>query len=568
MSIWQTLHRAWEYTRKYRVFQLLGFICATSNIIFKLLYWWLNKVYIDEVLMTKTMGKLLPVTLGFIAAVFISNGLDLLSSYFFNKMSADLVLETRGKLFSHLMNLRMDFYKKQSTGEILMRVINDTNSIGDFLSNSIVRILGSALTILLIFCWLFYLNWRMAMLSVPFIPWMLFLAYTFRKVLERKNAIARHASGEFSSFIEEQISGYRAIKAMNLYDRSEKILIQKEKKYNALEIVRMLVDRTAQSIGWTFFLAPYNFVMYLFAATWFFNTGSPTIGTMVAFAMYVNMLVQPTMSLLDTVREFANVSESLKRVDELMGEEQEHLGDLKESSVFSCPITFKNVKFSYDGKEVLKGIDITIKPNSITALVGSSGAGKTTILNLLFGILEPTEGQIYIGDTPLKMLDLAFLRNHVSYVTQDGFLFHTTLRDNLLLANPMASEQQLMDALRKAQLSELVAELPDGLDTVVGKQGEQLSGGERQRVCIAQALLRDAPILLLDEPTSALDMGTERAFMEFLRQYRQQKTIILVTHRPSAMEWCDQVVVLNQGRVVAQGDFDQIKKDYESVLAV
>lgn len=549
--------------------QLPGMLCSAASSVLGIVGTSIFALLVDKVLMGGNRKLLWPVQLAFIGSVFAGFLLNMMAAYLFSIAGNAERLSLRQRFFAHILRLPNHFFEVNKPGEIFSRLMDDVNRVGYSIFEGVTNFIISVFTLILLYSWMFYVDYRLTLMALMLIPLFLIVDKRVYYRVEKYNRRYQKEMGETNGELQQSLAGILAIKTLNLQDWAHMSFFDKCK---ALARTGFLLDMSFAYMrlgSWTLVVLPFQGLMFLLGGYLYLTRGYPTVGTILAFQNYTNMMIAPIFSIMGFAGTVATIKASLTRIQEYMDIDEEQLGQQRPEDLGYRPIYFEGVKFQYPGatKQVLDGVSFCIQPGQMVGLVGESGAGKTTILNILFGALSPSQGEVLFGTTPLQQLDIYFLRQRVSYVSQHNFLFNATLRENLLLANPQASESQLLEVLRRAQLSSFVDSLEKGLDTQVGEHGAKLSGGEKQRLAIAQALLRDTPILLLDEPTSSLDTATEKAFIEILKQYRHKKTIVIVSHRPTILEDCDQVLVLNNGKIVAQGHFDQVKSVYEAVLA-
>lgn len=484
--------------------------------------------------------------------MFLRGAATYLNLYFLNWAALRAINDLRERLFTHLQGLSLDFFNKSSTGELISRIYNDTFQIHGALTNSIGTIIAAPITILSLVAYLVAQQPKLTLISLTVMPLCVVpIAIYSRKVRRASEGIQQEAA-MLSSVLHEAFTGVRVIKSYNL----EAIVGQQFAKacnryfshwmraIRAMELPGPLIE---------FFGSLGVALIFLYIAR---VAQTPMkAGDFLSFVGSLFLLYQPIKAVSRLHSELQRARASSQRVFELLETKPSVHDPVRPLPLRSAnaAIQFENIDFDYGDKAVLRGIHLTVEPGEQVALVGASGSGKTTLTNLLLRFYDAQRGAVKIGGTDIRQVALRDLRNQIAVVTQETILFNDTIRHNIALGRPGASDEEIEAAARKAHAHEFILEKPHGYDTAVGEKGMTLSGGQRQRLAIARAILKNAPILVLDEATSALDTESERAVQSALEELMRGRTTICIAHRLSTIQRANLIVVLDHGRIVETG---------------
>jgi len=486
--------------------------------------------------------------------------LRFVSSYMGHVAGWGVVADARSEVYHHTQRLSLRFYEDKQTGELMSRVVNDTDAFERLVAHAIPGTLVNALRLVGVSAVLTVLEWRLMLLTlipVPLVVWAMrgFAKYVRPAFRDRQKELA-----ELNASIGDNLGGIREIKA---FTREE----------SEAERVRYHVDRYRRSLlralrlmatfgPFVQFSSSLGYVVVIYFGGQLAFKGALPLEDLVAFFLYLNMFYQPIRELTAAWEQIQEALAGADRVAELLGEEPEVLesGECIElSGRARGEIEFHNVGFSYGRDErVLDHINLHIPANSTVALVGPTGVGKTTLASLIPRFYDVTEGSITLDGHDIRELCLSSLRRQISMVLQDVFLFHGTVRDNILFGRPGATDEEMVEAAKTANAHEFIMNLPDGYDTLIGERGVKLSGGQKQRIAIARAVLKDAPILILDEATSSVDTETELLIQQALGRLMENRTTIIIAHRLSTIRNADMIVVLQGSRIVDIGTHEQL----------
>ncbi|HUF01048.1 MAG TPA: ABC transporter ATP-binding protein [Gaiellaceae bacterium] len=516
---------------------------------------------LDVAIPEENVGLLSALVAGMVAIPIVTGVIGVWQTLLSNQVGQSVMHDLRTKVYRHLQRLSLAFFTRTRTGEVQSRIANDIGGIENVVTSTATSVLANVTTVLATVIAMILLDWRLAAFALALLP--LFVWLTKRVGVQRKKVTAeRQASlADVSSIVQESlsVSGILLGKTMGRTDDLAERFSGESKRLAALEVRSRMTGRWMMaSIQMTFAIMPA--LVYWFAG-WSIANGSETItiGTLVAFTTLQARLFFPIGSLLNVQLE---VQSSLALFDRIF-EYLDHEVDIVEGR-HALPeprgeVALDGVWFRYDDAAwTLEDVSFTVPPGTKTALVGETGSGKTTCAYLVARLYDATRGSVSVDGVDVRDLTFEALADTVGVVSQETYLFHASVRENLRFARPTATDEEIVDAARAAQIHELIATLPDGYDTMVGERGYRFSGGEKQRMAIARTVLRNPPVLVLDEATSSLDTQTERLVQEALEHLSEGRTTIAIAHRLSTVRDADQIVVLDSGRVVELGTYDEL----------
>ena len=481
--------------------------------------------------------------------MFLRGLLGFLNVYCLQWVASRSIADLRARLFRHLLDLSAGFYNQTSTGQLISRVINDTGTLQVILSNSTSVIVRDPVTLVSTIGYLLWMNAELTLITIIVMPACLIPIIIFNKKIRRSSKEMQARSADLTQIMTEAFTGYRIVKAYNLED-----IVTADFQNTTRGTVShyMRIVRASNITG---------------PSIEFF--GSCGVALLLAFVVYkkhdvanfiglvgsVFFMYAPIKNLNMLYTYLTSGRAASERVFELLDTPNTvpEPARPKTLNAANADITFENVGFNYGEKAVLQDVNLTIKSGRMVALVGRSGSGKTTLSNLLMRFYDPQQGAIRIGGVDIRDVATRDLRNQIAVVTQEGILFNETIRRNIELGRPGATNEEIIAAARHAQAYDFIMEKPKGFDTLIGEKGIMLSGGQRQRITIARAVVRNAPILILDEATSALDNEVERAVQATLDQLMKDRTTLCIAHRLSTILHADLIVVFDHGRIVETG---------------
>lgn len=469
-----------------------------------------------------------------------------------------LVGEVILMVYDKLQSLSMRYFKDKQTGQLMSRMVNDTRQLEVLFAHSLPDLISNVIVILGVMIMLFFVDPALAALTMIPVPFVVFVSIMFSRwvaPLFRTNA---RVLGELSGMLQDNLSGLREIKAFVREKQVHKTVADKCVYYANVNIKANYANglyhpgiELLTSLG-TLIVVGVGGRMSM--------QGTMSIADIVAFMMYLSLFYTPLATLARLVEDILNTLAGAQRVFEILDAEEDvaDASDAKTLGRVHGGIEFQNVTFAYDEDAVLRDLDFTVQPGEMLAIVGPTGVGKTTIVSLLERFYDPTTGAVCVDGQDLRTVTQKSLRENISLVSQEVFLFNGSVRDNLLFSKPDATEDELRQAIRAANAESFIAELPDGLDTVIGERGARLSGGERQRLSIARAILRDTPIIIFDEATSAVDNRTESEIQSAIDRMIGEKTLIVIAHRLSTVRKADRILVLEDGRIAESGTHEEL----------
>jgi ATP-binding cassette subfamily B protein/subfamily B ATP-binding cassette protein MsbA len=490
----------------------------------------------------------------------VKAGLQFLRSYMAHIAGWGVVADVRKKVYNHLQRLTLRFYEDKQTGQMMSRVVNDTELFEALIAHAIPDVVVNILTFLGVGSVLFVLNWKLTLLSLLPVPFVIFSLRIYAKRVRPAFVFRQKELGELNAILNDNISGIREIKAFTREQYAFQSVGQRIEHYrtsllNALKLMATFhpfVEFTS-SLG--------VLVVIYFGGRLVVQGGLP-IADLVAFFLYLDLFYQPVRNLSNAWEAVQTSLAAAERVAELLDEEPEPHNPsdakvLKQRA--NGHVVFENVGFAYQsGEPVLQNINLEIPAHNVVALVGPTGVGKSTMVSLLPRFYDVSSGCIRLDGEDIREISLESLRTQISIVLQDVFLFHGTVRENILFGNPEASEEEMIEAAKAANADQFISQLPQGYDTMVGERGIKLSGGQKQRISIARAVLKDAPILILDEATSAVDTETELLIQQALERLMVGRTTILIAHRLSTIRNADQIVVLEGNQIAEKGTHQEL----------
>jgi ATP-binding cassette subfamily B protein len=565
----KTVWRVFAYLKRYPWLAAGTLSCAILTTLMVIVFPAATKWIIDDVVRANRPDKLLPLILLAAAAFLVQHVFNSLRIILNNTFEQRVIFDLRSDLYSHIQLLPLRWFDNRATGDLMTRVIEDVNSVERVLIDGIEQGVVAILQVLIVVSVMFYLNVKLALLALGPFPLLIAGALTYTLTAHRRYRLQRRASSDMNALLHDNLAGVRQIKSF-VREREEHARFNRvsdQLRHATLVVMRVWAIYSPsmsmfEAIG---ALLVVGFGSHAVLA------GTMQLGDLVAFLMLTAFLYDP-ISRLHQLNQLVQAGRAAgERVFEILDEPVEP-GVVAASGDRGAGITdpgyktrilgdirYENVSFSYvEGLPALRNISFHAPPGATVALVGATGAGKSTLVNLLVRFYEFTRGQIYIDEKPIREYELRGLREAIGVVSQESFLFNGSIRENLLMGKPDASDAELWRAVDAANSRHFIERLPDGLESVVGERGVKLSVGEKQRLTIARALLKDPPILILDEATASVDTATERLIQEALERLMANRTSIVIAHRLSTIVHADQILVLDHGRIIERGTHEQL----------
>ena len=553
-----TLFRIFRYAGKYRWRVVLALALAVSGTLLVLVMPAMTQRFIDDIIPNKKWDAIWPTAFIAIGAIAVRQLIFTARTMSNNAFEQVVVHDLRRQLYDKIQRLPIRWFDSQPTGDIMTRVGSDVPAVERVIVESIDQALSGALQFIIVLIFLFCQHVGLTLVTLAPMPFIFLATWIFSRRNERRYREASEAGSALNSMLHDNIAGIRQIKA---YTVEQQELERFDRRSENVRSAKLRVA-WANALTWpgVSLIAESGIVLMLASASYWILNGDLQMGTMMAFLVAWGFLFDPLSRINSITQTFVGGIVAGKRVFSILDlEDESNLTEGKRPEVCRGHVKFENVSFSYVEKSpVVSGISLEAQPGETIAFVGPTGAGKSTLLNLLTRFYECEEGQILFDGVPGKELSKEWLRNQIGYVTQESFLFNASVRENLLLAKPDATDGEIWDALRSANAETFVKEMEQGLDTVTGERGTKLSGGERQRLSIARALLKNPPILLLDEATSAVDNETEKLIQGALDTLRSQRTSFVIAHRLSTIRDAHCICVIKDGRIVETGRHDDL----------
>jgi ABC-type multidrug transport system fused ATPase/permease subunit len=478
-------------------------------------------------------------------------------SYLASLAGQRVVMNLRRRLFAHVQRLPQSFHSRASTGDLLTRLTGDIMMLRELLVASLLALVTESVVVVGYIVVMFLVEWRLALLAVVAVPFIFASVTVYSERMRVATRKQRRREGELAGRLHEVLAGIHVVQLFAREDEEDERLrsLNRRSTRSGLKATR-LEARLSRTVELSVALATA-------AVLWFGATqviaGRMTSGELIVFFAYMQSFYRPLRRISRVTQRASKASSCVERITDVLDRTSELTDGAIVAPSFRGEIRFERVSFAYErGQEVLHELELTVVPGSTVALVGPTGAGKSTLLGLVPRLYDPTSGAVRIDGFDLRDLTLRSLRDQISVVPQDGMLFSGTIFENIAYGDLDATREQVEEAARAACIHDFVAGLPEGYGTVVGERGVTLSGGQRQRLAIARALVRDAPVVLLDEPTTHLDATSQRLVVEALERLLEGRTALVVAHRLETIERADEVVALDDGRIVERGAYERV----------
>ena len=490
-----------------------------------------------------------------IIGIFVVRGIaTFTSNYALSWVSNKVLADMRRTMFAHALKLPAADFERDASGLLISKIVFEVNNVTVAATRVLTTVVRDSLVIVGLLAWLLILNWKLTLVAIALIPVVAVVVAVFSKRMRTLNRQSLEHTGELTRVVEEAAHGYNVIKVFGAYEREAALFGRTVERLRGFAMRHTVASGATVPI--TQLCAALAVAVVVSIALLQSQDNQITVGGFASFVTGMLMLLAPLKHLADINGPLQRGLAAAESVFELLDQAAEPDAGTRTMERSRGAVRFEDVSFRYPGaaRDAVSGIDLEIRPGELVALVGASGGGKTTLVNLMPRFFAPTSGRILVDDVPIAELSLASLRAQLALVSQDIVLFNDSVRANVAFgADTDPGDDAVWAALKAAALDEFVRDLPGGLDAAVGERGAKLSGGQRQRLAIARALLKNAPILLLDEATSALDSQTEREVQQALERTMQGRTTLVIAHRLSTIERADRIVVLEGGRIVEQG---------------
>lgn len=553
------LKRFFSYYKPYRTLFIIDFGCAVLAAILELAFPVAVNHVIDTLLPGKDFGLIITAALALLFFYILNTFMQYIVTYFGHMLGLNIETDMRRDLFSHLQKQPFGFYDNQKTGKLMSRMTTDLFEIGEVAHHGPEDIFISIMSLFGAFFLMLNINVKLAISTFILVPILTVLIIYFNKRMTKVTTGIFKDLGNFNAGVENAISGVRVVQAFANEPHEKgrfKVLNQAYRKSKL-----MFYKVMGLSFSFNYFLMRLISLFALLFGAYFTINGEISYGEFVGFILLTNVFIRPIEKINNVIESYPKGFAGFKRFLEVMDTEPaiQDEKDAKPAEAFRGDIAYNQVSFEYsDGKNVLNHINLSIKAGETVAFVGPSGAGKTTICNLLPRFYDVSAGEITIDGENIKRFTLPSLRAQIGVVQQDVFLFSGTVRENIAYGKLDASDEEIEHVVKLAHLSKVVEEMPDGLDTIIGERGVKLSGGQKQRLAIARMFLKNPPILILDEATSALDTETEQVIQASLEELAEGRTTLIIAHRLATIKHADRIIVVNETGIAETGTHDEL----------
>jgi subfamily B ATP-binding cassette protein MsbA len=560
MPVREVFRRFWPYARPYRRWLPVILVLVALGPAIEAATIWMYKILVDEVLVPREFGLLVWVVLAYFGLTLAEGFVTFCDEYLAEWVGGRFIVNLRTDLFAHLQSLSMGFFDRRSLGDMISRLSDDVEEIEELMLSGITSALAYLFQLVIFVGALFYLEWRLALVSLFVAPLFWLAARHFSRKIKRAAREERRRSGSISAVAEESLSNATLVQA---YNRQEDEIARFHRENEGSFAAQMAATRLSSLFSPLVNLIELAGVIVVIAVgAYELSQGRLTIGGLLVFMVYLGGLYRPIRGLSSLLNSFYSASAGAERVIEFLDQkpsvtEREDAFTLRRARGY---VEFDSVRFSYPGigRAALLDVSFDLGPGEILALVGPSGSGKSTVGKQLLRFYDPDTGSIRIDGHDLRDLSLHSLRENVAVLLQETLVFDGTVRQNIAYGKQGATVDEIVVAARAADAHGFIEALPDGYDTVVGQKGRLLSGGQRQRLAIARAMIRDAPVLILDEPTTGLDAESSRRVMEPLRRLMEGRTTIVISHNLMTVHEATRIVVLEEGHTTEQGTHEEL----------
>jgi len=531
----------------------------------------LMKPLLDRGFTGQLNSKLWQVPLFLVGLAMVRSLAQFLSNYLLTRVINAVLLKLREQMFQTLLHAHTVFFHKNSASNLINAVVFEVNNVLSIMGGMLISLVRDSLTVVGLMGYLIYLNWRLTLVVLIIFPVIALIMSKINKRLRSLNREQQSLTSELAYIVEESAAGFKIVKVHGAERYEMRRFMEKAERLRQFALKSAVAGGLNQPI--TQLIASMALSVVLVIALMQSATEGTTVGGFASFVTAMMLVISPLKHLADINQPLQRGLTAAEMIFNLMDqpfeEDESRMSNMRPLDKAKGGIRFENVGFSYQQeagrKDALANINLSIRPGEVVAFVGPSGGGKSTLVNLLPRFFKPTVGQIFLDDMPIEEIVLSDVRKQIAFVSQDVILFNDTIAANVAYG---ATEEKginrgrVIEALEAANLSAMVKELPNGIDTLVGDNGNRLSGGQRQRLAIARAIYKNAPILILDEATSALDSESERQVQEALERLMAGRTTLVIAHRLSTIEHADRIVVLEHGKVIESGSHeDLIKQD-------
>ncbi|MEZ0537203.1 ABC transporter ATP-binding protein [Caldicellulosiruptoraceae bacterium PP1] len=556
---WTQFIRLLSYVKPYKKYFFISFIFMILATIYSLAGPYLIRLVIDDDIAKKNVKGLYLKALIYITLTIIYVISLRIRANSMTRLGNHVVSDIRMELFNHLQKLSLNFFDSRPAGKIMVRIMNDVDSLNDLLSNSLLNVLIDSINLIFIIIIMLSIDVKLSFVAFGVLPFLMFFIILLKNRIRTRWQDVRKKSSTMNAYIHESIQGMKITQAFTREEENYKTFLDLNTTFKKTWIKAIKVN----NLFWPTvdFTGTLSSVLIFMVGIWMMRKGYTTLGTIVAFSNYMGMFWQPINNISNFYNQLLVAMASTERIFEILNTEpdvKDHPNAVDLPTV-KGEIKFENVTFSYDGENpVLKNVSFTIKPGETIALVGETGAGKTTIINLISRFYEPQSGRILIDGYDINKVTLRSLRKQMGIMLQDTFIFSGTIKDNIRYPKPYAHDSEVFNAAKAVHAHDFIIDMEKGYDTEVNERGSRLSIGQRQLISFARALLANPRILILDEATSSVDTKTEILIQRAIERLLKNRTSIVIAHRLSTIRNADRIFVIENGQIIEMGSHDQL----------
>ncbi|EDW19953.1 ABC transporter ATP-binding protein [Bacillus pumilus] len=549
------LKRFFSYYKPYMGLFILDFSCAVIAALLELSFPLAISMVVDDLLPNRNWEMIL-IWSGILLAVYVvSSAMNYVVTYFGHKLGINIETDMRSQLFTHVQKMSFRFFDQKKTGKLVSRMTNDLMDIGEIAHHGPEDLFIAMMTLTGAFALMLSINWQLAILTFLIVPFLIGLSVYFTKKMSIAFDHMFSSIGQFHARVENNVSGIRVVKAFGNETHEVDRFIEHNEQFKQTKLTTYKMMALHASIS--HLLMKGVTIFGLVCGTWFVMQKNMTYGEFISFVLLSGIFLGPIQQINSVIETYPKGVAGFKRFVSLLDQapDEKDVPDAIHVDGLKGEITFHDVSFGYEKDSlILEHINLKIKQGETVAIVGPSGAGKSTLCSLLPRFYEWQYGTITIDGIDSRQMKLSSLRQQIGIVQQDVYLFNGSIRENILYGKLDATEDEIWQAVSKAELKELVESLPEGLETMIGERGVKLSGGQKQRVSIARIFLKNPPILILDEATSSLDTETEASIQRSLEELSEGRTTLVIAHRLATIQHADRIVVVTKGGIAEQGN--------------
>ncbi len=556
----EIVRRFWPYARPYRRYLWFALVLVALVPVVETVQIWLFKLVVDDVLVPRDFGRFVWIAGAYVGLTVLAGVLAFADDYASTWIGERFLLSLRTSFFRHLQSLSLDFFERRRLGDVVARLTGDVGAIENFVLSGVADAIAHSLRILFFAGALFYLDWRLALVSLTVAPLFWLVATRFGRLAKLASREKRRRSGSISAVAEESLSNAPLVQA---YGREEHEVERFHRENVGSFEAQMTATRVKAAFGPAVDLIEViGGLVVIGLGTWELSRGRLSLGGLLVFLAYLTQLYSPIRGLSRLASTIYSASAGAERIIEVLDQEPSIVdhSDARPLPHAHGFVELDDVTFEYPGakRPALSSVSLRVGPGEVLALVGESGAGKSSIAKLVLRFYDPQRGAVRLDGNDLRSVRLADVRANVALLLQETLVFDGTVRDNIAYGRQGCTDEEVRAAARAADAHDFITALPDGYATPVGQKGRRLSGGQRQRIAIARALLRDAPVLVLDEPTTALDAGSSRRILGPLRRLMSGRATIVISHNLLVAAEADRIVVLERGEVAEEGTHEDL----------